>query len=195
MVALVGAIIAPAMVVSVATRVQSQKAEQALELAQSEIDNIRVLIERGEIADEAELDALAPSTTTVTESTVANALGPDSLASTPTVYTEAVSVDIDGDGTDDYAVQRYRTVGKVVNGRPVAFAIGVRVYDHNAVANASANLPSTPASLTMVSGEGERAEKPLATLYTTIASSEESQSFCNYIDFIESGASTPLGCN
>ena len=47
MVALVASTIAPALVLSVATRVQSQKSEQALQLAQSEIDQVRLQVEPG----------------------------------------------------------------------------------------------------------------------------------------------------
>ena len=52
MVGLIGSAIAPALLISVATRVQSQKAEQALELAQSEIDKVRQIMERSEYKDE-----------------------------------------------------------------------------------------------------------------------------------------------
>ena len=49
-IALIGistAVIAPVMVFSVATRVQSQKAEQAIQVAQGEVEKIRLLAERG----------------------------------------------------------------------------------------------------------------------------------------------------
>lgn len=39
--------VTPALVISVATRVQSQKAEQAIEVAQAEIDAVRITLERG----------------------------------------------------------------------------------------------------------------------------------------------------
>ncbi|MEM9817765.1 MAG: prepilin-type N-terminal cleavage/methylation domain-containing protein, partial [Cyanobacteria bacterium P01_D01_bin.6] len=48
-VGLMGAAIAPMMVASVATRVQSQKAEQALELAQGEIDRVRIQFEQNNL--------------------------------------------------------------------------------------------------------------------------------------------------
>ena len=44
---LTAAVMAPVMVFSMATRVQSQRAEQALQIAQGEIDQIRLMAERG----------------------------------------------------------------------------------------------------------------------------------------------------
>lgn len=212
MVALVGAIIAPAMVLSVATRVQSQRASQALDTAQSEIDRIRLLVERGDDYGDA-LPPVLPDAvvdTLTDERSLADVDGPDSVFSTvaweadpdPWVYTDSFPVDIDDDGTPDYAVQSFRTPGQTPTGGtvPVAFIMGVRVYEHRAVANAVTNLPGNPqASLTMTSSEGERLERPLATLYSSIALSEDGQAFCNYIDYLSSTVgttpSTPLGCN
>ncbi len=204
MVALVGAIIAPAMVLSVATRVQSQRASQALDVAQSEIDRIRLLVERGDDYGP-ELPPVLPDAIVgalTDERELAQVLGPNSVASTATVYTEAFPVDIDDDDIPDYAVQSFRTPGQTPTGAtvPVAFIMGVRVYEHRAVAEATTNLTgSAQASLTMTSGEGERFERPLASLYSSIALSEDGQAFCNYIDYLASTegttASTPLGCN
>jgi len=205
MVALMGAIIAPAMVVSVATRVQSQRAAQALDIAQSEIDRVRILVERGEDYT----NDLPPEITGVTfnnaddEKELASVLGPNSLASTAaarTAYTQAFPTDLDGDGNNDYGIQTFRTPGETIGGRPVAFVMGVRVYDLDAVNNAGGNnLPGNPqASLAMVDGEGERNERPLASLYSFIAVSEDGQSFCNYISYLSTTAatvpSTPTGC-
>jgi prepilin-type N-terminal cleavage/methylation domain-containing protein len=190
-VALAGAIVAPAMVLSVATRVQSQRAEQALEIAQSEIDSLRVLIERGDDYTA----ALPPSTTVTNEKELAKVVGPNSIASTVTTHLQARPVDIDDDGSNDYAIQTFRSPGRVVDSTPVAFTMGVRVYDFDAVSQANGtSLPSDEASLAMTSGEGERSQKPLATLYTTIAVSQAGQSFCDFIGYLDSSASTPVGC-
>jgi len=194
-VALAGAIIAPAMVLSVATRVQSQRAEQALELAQSEIDNVRVLIERGE-ADETNMP---PSTTVTDEKLLSQVDGPtyQSLEANPTNYAEARPVDINEDGTFDFAIQTFRTNQQDFDGdNPLAFGMGVRVYEYDVVnSNSTGSLNTERASLTMTSSEGERGQKPLAALYTTIAVSEQGQSFCNYITYLSTTADKPLGCN
>jgi type II secretory pathway pseudopilin PulG len=197
MVALIGAIIAPAMVLSVATRVQSQRASQALDLAQSEIDKIRVLIERGDDYV-AELPPTIPVGTLDDERELALVDGPDSLVALDerTVYTEAFPIDIDDDGDDDFAIQSFRTPGKQDSAsNPVAFVMGVRVYDSDTVDNADSNLPTELASLSMTSGEGERTDRPLATLYSSIALSEDGKAFCNYIDYLSSATvSPPSGC-
>ena len=215
MVAIVGAIVAPAMVISVATRVQSQKATQALGIAQSEIDRVRLLVERGDeyVSElppklpDTEIDALD------NELELAQVDGPDAVfdlgdwqdnSVTWDTFTQSFPVDIDNDGEADFAVQSFRSPGQTADGTentdPVAFILGVRVYDHRAVENTSDNLPADrQASLKMTSGEGERLERPLATLYSSIALSEDDQAFCNYIDYLSttSGNATdkPLGCN
>ncbi|PSR18477.1 hypothetical protein C8255_07185 [filamentous cyanobacterium CCP3] len=180
-VGLVSSAIAPALVLSVATRVHSQKAEQALALAQSQIDSTRVLVERGEytVAD------LPPLATGLADRDVATAPGPNLGVTNPTNFAYAQPVDIDGDGQPDFLVQRFRAIGESVGGTPVAFAMGVRVYDR--AASATGNLSTTPASLVMTSTGGRRNERPLATLYTTIATSNQGESLCNLITYVNSG--------
>jgi prepilin-type N-terminal cleavage/methylation domain-containing protein len=201
MVAIVMGAIAPAMVISVATRVQSQKAEQALELAQSEIDRVRLAVERGEVNAGNVSEILPPSTTTVTnQKELASLPGPtygdfNSVASTTTV-SQTRPVDLDGDGSDDFAIQTFRTRGFVINGVPLAFDMGVRVYTYEAVASGvTGNMDAQDAALGITSGEGQRSRRPLATLYTTVADSENGNSLCNYIQYLSTSASTPLGCN
>jgi prepilin-type N-terminal cleavage/methylation domain-containing protein len=195
MVAIVMGAIAPALVISVATRVQSQKAEKALELAQSEIDRVRLSVERDGVA----ATGLPASTTTVGETDVADAVGPTNTFNDPPDWDEVRAVDIDGGGPD-FAVQTYRTEGQPDgDGNPVAFAMGVRVYDFDAVSNlGSGNMLTEKASLGTTAGEGQRAERPLAALYTTIAVSEEGNSLCEltrYLSTAGSAASVPLGCD
>lgn len=179
-VALVSSAIAPAMVLSVATRVHSQKSEQALALAQSEIDSIRVLVERGSYT----AAALPPLAATLEDKDVETALGPNLTVTDATNFAYALPKDIDGDGAADFLVQRFRAKGQVVSGVPVAFAMGVRVYDRDA--SAAGNLPITPAKLVMTSGDGGRSTRPLAVLYTTIATSNEGNSLCNLTTYFNS---------
>ncbi|HZG37102.1 MAG TPA: prepilin-type N-terminal cleavage/methylation domain-containing protein [Nodosilinea sp.] len=178
MVALVSSAIAPAMILSVATRVHSQKSEQALALAQSEIDSVRVLVERGGYAV-ADLPASAP---TVSDKDVATAQAPDITVTDATDFRRAFPRDIDGDGQPDFLVQRFRARGQLVGGVPVAFAMGVRVYDRSA----TGTLSLQPAKLVMTSGDGGRSTRPLAMLYTTIATSNEGNSLCNLTTYFNS---------
>ena len=181
-VALVSSAIAPALVLSVATRVHSQKSEQALALAQSEIDSIRVLVERGGYT----AAVLPPLAAALEDKDVATALGPNLTVTDPTNFAHALPKDIDGDGATDFLVQRFRARGQVVGGVPVAFAMGVRVYDRDAAA--AGNLPITPARLAMTSGDGGRSTRPLAVLYTTMATSNQGDSLCSLITYFNSSA-------
>lgn len=182
MVALVSSVIAPTMVLSVATRVHSQKSEQALALAQSQIDSVRVRVEQGEytVAD------LPPAAAGVSDRDIATGVSaPTNLnAADYSSVANARGLDITGDGKNDFLVQRYRTAGRIVNGVPVAFAMGVRVYD----IDAAGTLETEPASLVMTSGNGGRSTRPLAVLYTTIATSNEGNSLCNLITYFNSSA-------
>lgn len=217
-VALVASAIAPALVIAAATRVQSQKAEQALQLAQSEIDRVRLLTERGQATDTLPVylakfpprSALAnqavqtmdpPTYGAVTKDrtqlTPTNTLG-IKLNSTTTVSNAAQPCD----QNCDFAVQIYRTKGYPDDATkvPSAFAMGVRVYSYEAVASGSGTALSTlPLSLATTGGEGQRAKKPLAVLYTTIAIGENSTSLCDLITYTADNqgktADKPTSCN
>ncbi len=199
MVGLIGSAIAPALLISVATRVQSQKAEQALGLAQTEIDKVRQLMDRGEaFAASPTLTNLPPSATftgTYTaDSLVANVAGPTYGApvANPSTAFRTRAVELNG---ERFAVQVYRTPGRFVGSVPVSFNLGVRVYDYDAVvATGSGNLAKDPASLRMVSSKGQRTARPLAALYTTVTASDGA-SLCNYIQYLSTTASVPTGCN
>lgn len=170
---LTGAAIAPMMLVSVATRVQSQKADQALELAQGEVDRVRVQFEQGR----ANLTNL-PAIVTVAGDRAPSIAGPTSLADATIPISE---VDVNNDGTLDFAVQSF-LVEKT--GVADTYEMGVRVYDHDAVENNSGgSLPVDEARLGMTSSQGDRSEKPLAVLYTGVSITEDTTSLCNLIDY------------
>ena len=187
MVALMAGAIAPVMVISVATRVNSQRAEQALALAQGEIDTTRVLVERGDYAA-ADLPPVAQG---VTDRGIRDADGPDLSVTDESSFDYAQPIDIDGDGQDNFLVQRFRAAGQLgEDGIPIAFAMGVRVYDINV--DGTGNLPTDPASLAIRSGEGDRSSRPLAALYTTIAVGEQGDSLCDFIEYTNRRRETPL---
>ncbi|QQE64248.1 prepilin-type N-terminal cleavage/methylation domain-containing protein [Leptolyngbya sp. BL0902] len=222
MVALVASAITPALVLSVATRVQSQKAEQAMALGQSEIDRIRTLAERGQLVPPTPLPALTADSAFrgVTEVPVAanNVLDNDPAAQVgaavglnnivnrngpalpaTTNPTQTRQFDVNNDGTPDFVVQTYRTRGLVVNGEPVAFAVGVRVYDYNAVANGTGgNLEREPISLGISAGQGQRLRRPITAFYTTVSVSERGDSLCDLLRYSQSttgvNVTRPPGC-
>lgn len=234
MVALVASAITPALILSVATRVQSQKAEQAMALGQAEIDRVRQLVEQGvdpnpgspptrglqavaaqvPLAPATVLDS-APETQVGAAVGVANIFTEEEVregqftANSPT-RTRVVCFSDDNptdpankcdDGrTPAFAVQVYRTQGiEDTNDLPVAFALGVRVYDYDAVASGTGgNLSTDPLSLGITGGTGQRSQRPIVALYTTIAVAERNDSLCDLIRYSQSTtgvvASAPLGC-
>jgi len=191
-IAITTAAIAPMLIFSVATRVQNQKAEQALQLAQSEIDKIRLEVEQGGDYGQRLLDLSlfsTPSTNAVTAS------APTSfIASTATVtnWAQAKKIDFDGDGDADFAIQLFRTPGIEVPpefggsvNTPVVFDVGVRVYDARAEVNIG-SLDRTEAGLTFTSGDGDRSRRPLAALYSQVSQGDRDGGLCQYWEYTTS---------
>ncbi|MBF2036961.1 MAG: type II secretion system protein [Leptolyngbyaceae cyanobacterium T60_A2020_046] len=181
----------PALILTVGTRVQSQRAEQALALAQSQVDRVRQIVERGEVGYTAQVNSVAFITTA---NELKDAPVPTSFVAAPNALTQARLVDLDGNSTPDFAVQIFRTAGYTPAGSTsevAAFDLGVRVYAADADQNA---LQATAGRLGTTTSQGSRREQPLAVLYTTIARSETGDSLCGYQNFIDSTASTGLEC-
>lgn len=191
---LVVSTITPALVIAVATRVQSQKSSQALQIAQAEIDRTRLRVERGAYNS----SVLPPSTTVALSTSVTTPTNAVSLSeSAPTAaVTDARLVDVDADGTPDYVVQMFRSAGVPPTSTPITFDMGVRVYAYSAFVNNSANLLTDPASLSITGGEGQLNRRPLAVLYTTITRGETDGSLCKYFQAQGSlPASTSINCD
>lgn len=199
--------IGPVVLISTATRVQSQRAEQALQVAEGEIDRVRQIVEQGFIDDGAggsrEYDAtdLVIASTPAAIATSVDAAAPNAVGANfdASNYRLAREIDVNDDGTPDFAVQSYRLgdTERAVSGRPVVFEMGVRVYEYDAVDVNSANLenpPDGPARLGTAAGLGERDEKPLAILYTEIVKSDERQSLCEFFEY-QGSAPTSLDCS
>jgi prepilin-type N-terminal cleavage/methylation domain-containing protein len=214
MVALLASAIAPALVVAVATRVQSQKSDQALKLAQSEIDRVRLAVEQGldsqtnaeffpprvsTLADNAVQGYGPPSATVVaSRSVLDNGTKTLGIKLNPPEAGNVVSQNCVQDNSCDFAVQIYRAQG-LTRDPDVTFAMGVRVYDYNAVISNSANLDTEALSLAMTGGQGKRTERPLAALYTTIARGEDRASLCDLFNYTGANSSvtgeTPDYCS
>lgn len=207
MVALISSAITPALIISVATRVQSQKAEQALRIAQSEVDRVRALSEQTDGQNQTRLREVNVAGVNFVPSAPVNVTAdnfrtaqPGPSRGAPVARASLTTVDQTFPQTlngNDFAVQVYRTRGLNRNGLPVAFALGVRVYDVAAVNSpGGGNLSNEPLSLAVRGDAGRRSERPLAVLYTNIAVAEDGNSLCNLIRYTDTGgtASTPLGC-
>lgn len=187
--ALTAGIIAPVMLFSVATRVQSQRAEQALQVAQGEVEKIRLMVDRG--GDYSSELSIYPVTTA---SSVSGTLPPNSTAASLDSMTTstAQSINIDSDADNEFAVQVFRSAGVQPSGSPVpiAFEIGVRVYENKAVENNSPNLQTESADLNLTSGEGDRSSRPLAVIYADIFQGDRNDALCEYRQYLDSTAST-----
>jgi prepilin-type N-terminal cleavage/methylation domain-containing protein len=187
------AAVTPALVLTVATRVQSQAAEQALNVAQTEIDQVRLVVERGS-------DGYVNSTPTIVppvfEDDIRNVPPPVGFADSTTTVEQAKLVDLNGDGSDDFAIQTFRNSGYTPSGStdPIAFDMGVRVYSIQAEENLG-SLDSTQADIGLTSGTGQRRNRPLVVLYTTVVRGDADSSLCGYVQFIDSTASTSLSCS
>lgn len=218
-VGVIAALVSPVLVISVATRVNSQKTEQALQIAQAEIDAVRGVVERGRLEGAEVASVLPPSTpftgAAIQERTVNGRtftieypqaiLGPlgNSIVGVGSSYEdldngfEAREIDTTGDGTADFAVQAFRSPGQLdTNGVPVNFSMGVRVYDIQAFETGeTANLSTEQARAGVLATQGERGRQPLAVLYTTISKADIANSYCDYIRFLRSTPSSVYVCD
>jgi prepilin-type N-terminal cleavage/methylation domain-containing protein len=140
--------ITPPIFVATASRIQARRAEQANQIAQAEVDRVRVLMERG-VSDEKQLPAAGTGM-----DMVANGPNPQAKVSprdcntypSPTVQavgTQVIPVDVDGDGDEpsdpndkncdpEFAMQVFRANDCLPPGAtiPQAFDLVVRVYGY-----------------------------------------------------------------
>lgn len=179
----------PPLALIVATRVQNRRAEQAMQLAQGEVDRIRVLVEQG-IFNPADPSILPGNTTasSVAEvdapSTIRNGVRSTSPDCTPIEdnqdiqFTQAIQIDLDGDCNADFLLQTFR-IDENAPGLPLGkFKLGVRVYAASARRNLG-SLNTEQASLKLTTGEGGQATYPLAVIATDVIQSDREYALCH----------------
>lgn len=204
-IAITASVILPPLFISAATRVQNRRAEQALQVAQGEVDRVRTLVMRGE-----HTPANLPSVVAFPGGNPRDYAPPTSASTTlmksvrdtcntynggtvpPSV---AIPVDLDGvlnaSGRcePELYMQVFRTSGSVSTvesaaggqQRPEDFDLGVRVYSVVANGNwGSMTAPVIPASLQLTSAQGSQRLRPLAVLYTEIPWTERSSTLCDF---------------
>jgi prepilin-type N-terminal cleavage/methylation domain-containing protein len=199
-IAILGAMIGPPIVFTAATRLQNQRAEQAFQIAQAEVDRIRTLVTRGQHSSDV-LPAVvaslnqAPIPTAISSQLKTNVQCPDPAYTGQNVDTnQLVKVDIDGDCDADFLMQVFRTDTGIrlpndANDRPIDFSIGIRVYSARAeddIANGN-GLSARPANLRFTSGPGdfnlnEGKTGPLAVFDSDLIWSDRSEALCLYRD-------------
>lgn len=198
------ALITPPIFIATATRAQNRRAEQAMQIAQGEIDRIRVLVARSahtldrlpNVANAAPLQSVPPPNGFVSgllksSSTQWNTYDDQAIA-----IDKGLQVDVDGDREPDFFMQVFRTRGSISADqtqrnvstpnqiKPTDFQVGVRVYsilaDGSRVGNSWSDLQTQPASLQMTNGEGSQRQRPLAVVYSPFSWSDQSSTLCDY---------------
>lgn len=182
-IAIIGIILAaigPPILLATATRLYNQRTEQAVQLAQGEVDRVRLIVERDYITTDL---PPASSTTQIQDTPAPNtgALGYTSDRSATTVN-KGFAFDVNGDATPDFVVQTFRNSGVMETQSdgtsiPVAFNMGVRVYDFQGFAQ-NARLNIEPPSLRFTAGRN--LQTPLAVIYTPIVRADRSLSLDKY---------------
>lgn len=187
--------IAPPLLFSAATRVQSRNIQQAQGITQQEVDRVRAIFTREEgIAPSNQDGNIPPESST---SPLYATSGPDTLTTDRSQLTspnKALKLDVDGDNEVDVFVQFIRdegacfTSGRAKNQLAV-FNMGVRVYDIAAKDNLG-NLKTEPASSQLTKSLGQRTTHPLAVAYTEISRSDLKLSLEEYQKYLEGTGSS-----
>lgn len=198
--------VTPTIFLAVATRVQTRRTEQAVQLAQAEIDRVRVMVERGRYAmtdlppDAGTNISAAAAPTTAMAGTVRSFVPAcNNDTGTPaTAVTQYLRIDTDPvrnpttgvwDCTPDFIVQTFRSTGFDSNGAtpttaspPVGFVMGVRVYSVVAEQTLAGggSLLTGQAALRNTTGLGNQRVRPLAVLYSVVVRNDLNQSLDNY---------------
>jgi len=190
--------ISPIIFLSVATRVQNRRIEQAMELAQSEIDRVQVLMAQGvNSANEVNLppDKYANNTIITDVTTV---VAPTSVMSTlvssvmqspfPTNANQLRRIDINGDSNPDFLIQIFRDQGAryssgIAVNQLAVFRMGVRVYSFVAEDNVG-NLETRMADVKFATGLGQQTTNPLAVFYTEVSRSDLDLSSETYEEYL-----------
>lgn len=173
--------ITPPIMLSVATRIQNRRTEQARQLAQAKVDEVRRLVETGNYSKD-DLNRIAPS--------YVGGIGQICNATIPFDQAkQAVDIDKGADNSTnsnkpDFWVQAYRNEGIIDpnTDRPVAFDLGVRVYRY--YEGLTPNQIKR-ASIGFTTAEGSQRNKPLITLYSRVILSDTQNSQQNYKQLIE----------
>lgn len=193
MIAIVGAMITPPIVIAVATRLQNQRAQQAYQIAQGEVDRIRSMVSNGRHLPENLPFAVGngPLANYGAPGGAHNRLqsvNPDcnTYNGNPIPANRALPIDITGDCTPNFVMQVFRTNGVVSEreqgslNRPISFSLAVRVYavlDDPVPWN---NLETQEADLRFVSGDGSQSTRPLAVINTQLNWSDTRDSLCEF---------------
>ena len=155
---------APPILLAVATRIQNRRAEQAMQIAQQEVERVRLIVNQDNY-----LNSELPPAASISDPDDINTVGaPTAICSSSCTATQASRA-------GDFLVQIFRDPGVSQvgvtpdgNDQVVVFRMGVRVYSPAARAELG-SLGTRPASLQMTSALGEQTRFPLAVIYADLA--------------------------
>jgi prepilin-type N-terminal cleavage/methylation domain-containing protein len=169
-----------------ATRVQNRRIEQAIQLAQSEIDRVRNGIERQDftLADlppqaGAQVRPNAPAPTSIdndrVRSVVPSCNRGDGRPPNQSNFVVAIDTDPGDNCRPEFYVQVFRGQGisATPGGLPDGIVMGVRVYSLAAAPGGvlSSGLDTRPGKLSGTSGVGTQRSRPLAVQFSAIVRS------------------------
>jgi hypothetical protein len=183
-----------------ASRIQSRKVEKANQVAQGELDRVRLLVERGSY----QLNDLPGTTGAINSASTISSFGAATGSptgallyssgssggapcgtypgTTPVAVTSLIQVDVDGDCTPEYVMQVFRTPGYAPTPPtptvPFSFEMGVRVYAFYPNQTFTP-LDTTKASIRLGTGPLDLAggkRRPMAVLYSKMARNDSSRS-------------------
>lgn len=202
-------LVLPPLLIASATRVQNRRAEQALGVAQKELDRIDALVRRSRhtpdvlpavASIQSNLEGVAAPTQTFSQLRSTNNSCGNAYTGGQIPVNNALLVDVNGDCTADFMMQVFRDRGSVSvaestapNPRPSEFTVGVRVYSTVAGRSSATSaqvglggsltgLETKQANLSMTSGETNQMKRPLSVVYIRYAWSDRDGSACAYLD-------------
>lgn len=184
---------------SAATRIQNRRIQQASALAQQEINRVDALFLRSEGIDSDFETGLLPPINAAGVS-LDNTPAPTAVVSERldlNTINNALLVDIDDDGQDDFFMQLIGsapvrlTVGNVQ--QVGAFQMAVRVYDAVAIQNLG-GLDTQPVNVGFISSIVNARTMPLVVLRTELAQSDSGLTLQDYRNFICTVDSSTAGC-
>lgn len=186
----------PPILMAAATRIQNKRAEQAIQIAQQEVDRVRLLVEQGDYRN----DELPPPISGLTNpNRLSDMFPPTSICSTtpctPTQPSQAIKTVADQSG-HYFLVQIFRDPGvsdpQVLDlstppqPQILAFRMGVRVYSKAAEQKLlSGRLVTDAAPLRVTDSVAQQTERPLAVLYVDFARGDLTPSLRRYREFLQ----------
>lgn len=177
------AVITPPIFIATATRVSNRRTEQAMQLAQGEIERVRLLMlssqpYQNDIPNNIiGIDAqLPPISVGATKNTIEQVGAPASTCELPEAGDPAPTtvpcsdLQLAPTANNRLFIQTFREDGAALaSGDVVAFRMGVRVYGSEAIGDDGqpvAGLLNQPGNVKFTTGAGSRISRPLVAFYT-----------------------------